>query len=75
MRFGRIYAVCYGVVVMDVIHDVKEQVEQLYSEWMFDKYIGLKDTHQIICMIEDSADWQEFLESSDFTNYIEDMRK
>lgn len=59
----------------NVVQDIQEQFEQLYSEWMFDKYIGLKDAHQIICMIEDSADWYEFLESSDFTNYIEEVRK
>ena len=55
---------------MDVVQDTKEQFEQLYSEWMFDKYIGLKDKHQIICMIEDSANWDEFLESDEFFNYI-----
>lgn len=61
--------------MMCIVQETREQLEQLYSEWMFQKYLGLRDKHQIICMIEDSADWNEFLDSSDFTNYIEELIK
>ena len=56
---------------MDFVQETREKLEQLYSDWMFEKYLGLRDKHQIICMIEDSlADWYEFLESDEFFNYI-----
>ena len=56
---------------MDFVQETREKLEQLYSDWMFEKYTGLRDKHQITCMIEDSlADWYEFLESDEFFNYI-----
>ena len=59
MRFGRIYAVCYGVVIMKTIEDM---LDKMYEDWMHAKWCGHQSKDDTIRLIELSYNWDEFCE-------------